>query len=362
MLLHQYLLCDTKLNEMSPLLQRIAAGLAAPMFSILLSEIGDGLREHDFSNTFSIFPTDLLFALIFGAPFSVPVALMIRLRNVWIGLPLIALTAAVGIRIQGDLGTLAGDAGANTLSGLLMIGWVIPAAFGTATTLLIKWQEIIAFSFIPLAAALAIVLDAQGQKDARAVAPAHAAAREWSVLRVGMNAYTGGDSDGQIICPTLAAEIALDSKHPPTCLTLRRAIPVVVDAIIPCKKSDPGYGWESAHIRLHARDGSWHGFTDARGLQPDVPVGIPLDMERDWGAPLAIDDERGEQTVIGGSALVRLLRYDPSRDASLYVEILDGAHRGQRGWMGIQNAQTGGMALGEYAMEYPYKDCSDFNG
>jgi hypothetical protein len=29
--------------------------------------------------------------------------------------------------------------------------------------------------------------------------------------------------------------------------------------------------------------------------------------------------------------------------------------------MGIQNAQTGGMALGEYDMEYLYKECSDFN-
>ena len=159
--------------------------------------------------------------------------------------------------------------------------------------------------------------------------------------------------------------IIWSARNEPTigakCPMFRRAIPVIVDEIIPCKRSDPGWGWESAHVRLHARDGSWYGFTDAGSLQPNVPVGTLLDLEGDWGAPLAIDDDSGKQTVIGGSALARLLRYDPRRDASLYVEILDGAHRGQRGWMGIENAQTGGMALGEYDMEYPYKECSDFN-
>ena len=84
-------------------------------------------------------------------------------------------------------------------------------------------------------------------------------------------------------------------------------------------------------------------------------------MERDWGAPLMMQIDRSPQYItIGGSALARLLRYDPQQDASLYVEILEGAHRKQRGWMSIQYADTGGMALGEYGMEYPYKECTDF--
>lgn len=92
-------------------------------------------------------------------------------------------------------------------------------------------------------------------------------------------------------------------------------------------------------------------------MQPDVPGGTLLDMQRDWGAPLVIENDRGAQTAIGGSALARLLFYDPRRDASLYVQIVNGRYRGLRGWTYIQDVDTGGIALGEYDLQFPYAKC-----
>lgn len=178
-----------------------------------------------YSLHFEFLAFELAAAVVLGAPLSVPVALAIQLRNIWLDLPLIALAAAVGIQIQGHLAGVADDSGATWLSSLLWFLWPVPTAFGAAAALLVTWKETLSVVAIPLAAALVCVLWVQGENTIRKVAPARAAARSWSVLRVGMSAYTGGDSaSGQIICPTLAAAIAMDSKHPPKCVTVRRAI------------------------------------------------------------------------------------------------------------------------------------------
>lgn len=144
-----------------------------------------------------------------------------------------------------------------------------------------------------------------------------------------------------------------------SCRFVAQGTPAIVDSVIPCKRTDPDFGYESPQVRLHAANGSWSGFTEAAGLQPDVPVGTLLAMERDWGAPLVIENSRGAQTVIGSSSVVRLLRYDPKRDASLYVTVLDGAYRNRRGWMAIQSVDTGAVALGQYALQHTYKSCEE---
>jgi hypothetical protein len=80
-------------------------------------------------------------------------------------------------------------------------------------------------------------------------------------------------------------------------------------------------------------------------------------MQRDWGAPLMLFDDHGDRTVIGDSALARLLQYNPKRDASLYVEILDGLYRGRKGWTDIQSVETGGVAMGDYGIDDPDEAC-----
>jgi len=228
--------------------------------------------------------------------------------------------------------------------------------------LLLKWRQKISYAAAPLAIGAALTSIAQSAGVPSAVAPVVVAAPSWSVLHVGMRVFTGGIT-GQTVCPTIAALFHFEKEGQSTrCMTIPRGVPAVIDMIIWCKRSDPAWGYESPHVRIHSRDGSWRGFADAASLQPVVPTGALLDMERDWGAPLVIESDNGSHTVIGGSALVRLLRYNPSREASLYVEVLKGAYRNRRGWMFLQDAYTGGDALGQYGLEYPYKACLTTGG
>lgn len=217
-----------------------------------------------------------------------------------------------------------------------------------------RWRAI-PYAIIAVLALIALTLivhykSGGGSQTGLSVAPS------WSVLHVGMSVFTGG-ADGQTVCPTMASLFDFGQARPTPCVTVRRGTPATVDAIVPCKKTDPAWGYESPHVLIRSRDGAWRGFTDADLLQPVVPTGTVLDLERDWGAPLSIETDHGARTVPGGSALVRVVRYDPARDASLYVEVLHGSFRGQRGWAFIQNANIPGVALGEYDIEYSYKAC-----
>jgi hypothetical protein len=324
------------------------------MLAMFLEEVGQAAYSHDaWLLSLQMSLGIAVFAALLGAPLAVPVALLVRLRNVWLCLPFIVIAAAVGLAIQfwinGQL-----DDGTSALGFFSNTVYVIPAAFGTAAALLLRWRERLAIVALPLAIVLFVALFVEGGHDLQ---PAHVAAQHWSVLHVGMAAYTGGYNRGQTVCPSLSAYLNVERDRPQGCRTVANATPVIVDAIFPCKPDDPDHGWGAPHVRLHARNGSWNGFTTVADLQPDVPVGIPLDFERDWGAPLDLIDDRGASKVIGGSAIARLLRYDPKRDYSLYVEIVSGKYRGAHGWMAIQVVDTGGVALGQYSLQYPYEGC-----
>lgn len=339
------------------ILSRILAALATLILSVLFNGVGDAIYAHDMSAlTMSV--VLILPAIVLGAPFAIPIALMVRVQNTWAAVPFVAIAGAIGIEAQERVFRLFADS--STISGWLMFVWVIPAILGTLAALLFKWRRRWAsWGFATITIVTAIVLAIQGSNRARELAPIYSAAESWSKLRVGMRVYTGqeGNASGQAVCRTLARLYARQRDPVSPCGLVAQGSPAIVDAVIPCKKTDPNWGYESPQVQLHAVDGSLKGFTDAGILQPDVPVGTLISMQRDWGAPLVIESENGHMTILGSSATVRLLRYDPKRDASLNVIVLDGAYRNQTGWMGIQNADTGGVALGNYALQYAYKSC-----
>ena len=247
-------------------IQRVAAGVVTPAFSMLLSSIGDVLYSYD-ARSFQLIPLVVVpAAAILGAPFAVPVALLIRLRQVWRCVPFIALCAAIGIHIQQTLNALVGDSDklAQPLGPILMLVWFVPALFGTAAALLLKWKERLYLAAVPLAVALALALTVQGAVRARERGPALATARSWSVLRAGLPVYTGGDINTKRqkrVCASLMALFAAERQESARCFNVSRGVPAVVDAVIPCEATDPYAGYDSAHARIHARDSSWRGFT-----------------------------------------------------------------------------------------------------
>lgn len=336
------------------------AGIVTPSLAMVLDMLGTALYRGDVTAAEPpSFPTYLLcgvVAAVFGGPLSVPVALAVRLDNSWRAVPYIAVLAAFGVELQMQLGRAYEE---NYLvSFVLMLVWVFPAIIGTLAALLLKWQERAAsVSIAVITTAAFIVFAIHGSARARELAPAYSAAEVWSQIRVGMNVFTGdeGSAPGQTVRPTLA--MILDDQTPGRCRHVSPGTAAIIDAIFPCKKTDSDWGYESPHVRIHAVDGSWAGFADAAMLQPDIPAGTLIEMTGDWQDPLVMNSDRVGQTVINDEALVQVLRYDPKRDMSLYVRILDGADSGQTGWMYIQSAETGGVALGEYSLQY--QDCAN---
>jgi hypothetical protein len=334
---------------------RLACGVIAPVFAMLVAMVGLGFYQHDFS--LQIVLQMLVPAAILGAPLSVPVAFFLAPRNIWASLPLIAIAAGIGIQLQFRISGMLEDANADSIWQFISsVVYVVPALLGAATSLVLRWKNRIAIAAIPIAAIASAGLWIAGNGDATVLAPANDAAKEWSVLKVGMLVYTGSTNGAQAVCPTLASYFD-SQRYDRPCAKITNGTPVVVEKIVPCKNTDPQWGWESPAVEIRARDGSWRGFTDSDELQPNIPIGTLLYLQRDWGAPLSITDDRDVTTNIGAAALVRLLRYDPKRDASLYVEILKGEHEGMRGWTGIQLVSTGGLPLGEYSMQYPNDGC-----
>jgi hypothetical protein len=302
--------------EMRWILSTLLAGIVTPALAMVFYLIGSSFYEGDllYLTFFSIWTTILSAAIIFGAPFAIPVFLTVRLRNAWGALPFIAVAAMA-----------------------------------------LKWrQRTSSFTIASLAMAALTVFIFVGANRARELGHAYLGAATWSQLRVGIIVFTGGADtvSGQTVCPSLA-DIYVEPRAD-QCRVIAPGTPAIVDAIIPCSETNLGSADASARVRLHAADGSWSGFADAELLQPSIPVGTVIELDRDWAAPLGMDDDSGAQTTIGDEALVKVLRYDPRRDASLYVKIIDGTHRGQTGWTSLGFADPGSVAFGDYGLVYPY--------
>jgi hypothetical protein len=340
--------------EMRWILSTLLAGIVTPALAMVFYLIGSSFYEGDllYLTFFSIWTTMLSAAIIFGAPFAIPVFLTVRLRNAWGALPFIAIAAGSGIELQFALSRLIGS---DAVSVILMLIWIIPAIFGTVAAMALKWrQRTSSFTIASLAMAALTVFIFVGANRARELGHAYLGAATWSQLRVGIIVFTGGADtvSGQTVCPSLA-DIYVEPRAD-QCRVIAPGTPAIVDAIIPCSETNLGSADASARVRLHAADGSWSGFADAELLQPSIPVGTVIELDRDWAAPLGMDDDSGAQTTIGDEALVKVLRYDPRRDASLYVKIIDGTHRGQTGWTSLGFADPGSVAFGDYGLVYPY--------
>ena len=86
-----------------------------------------------------------------------------------------------------------------------MLVWIVPAILGTVAALLLKWRvRWSSLGFATIAIVAGFVVSVEGFSRASERAPAYAAADSWSKLRIGMSVYTGGNTSGQAVCPTLA--------------------------------------------------------------------------------------------------------------------------------------------------------------
>lgn len=177
----------------------------------------------------------------------------------------------------------------------------------------------------------------------------------WSRLHSGMKVYFGDDPVGHrnlTLCPGVDSynHVRIKNYGPSNvdatigtsqCIHAKYGTRATVTEIIPSRIHD--WYYPAPLVRVHSDDG-WTGITSALGLQPDIPIGSILTMTKKE-FPVTLDvcvdgicaDNPGAPRglEIPGKVQVRVLRYDPGTHAfdNLYVEVLDGAYAGHRGWM-----------------------------
>ena len=336
----------------------ILAGVVTPALAALFYSVGTSLCEGDvsFLTFMQMSACMMVLAVILGAPFAIPAVFAIRLGSTWSAVPFVAVAAAFGIEVQLELIQLYNPSNPfEPVSLVLMLIWIIPAIFGTVAVLLLKrrpWTTSLTIASIAMASLIVFVV--VGVNKARVLGHPYMAAATWSQLRVGAHVFAGDDDSTYSlrVCPSLATILA--DQPSKECRHIPFGTPAIVDAIIPCGKTNSSWNVGSPHVRFHAPDGSWAGFTDAGMLQPNIPVGTVLELHRDLLGPLEMSNDRGEKTIIGDEALIKVLRYDPRKDASLYVKILEGPHRDQIGWASLIFANAGASLFGDHSLVYPF--------
>jgi hypothetical protein len=344
--------------QLRKILSTSLAGIVTPALAALFYLVGSSLCQGDVSyRTFLLMSAYLMvLAVIFGAPFAIPAVLGIRLDNTWRAVPFIAFAAALGIEIQLEL-IRHYDAlnPFDPVSLVLMLIWIIPTILGTVAVLLLKWRSRpTSLAIASIAVASLIVCVVVGVNKASVLGHPYMAASSWGQLRVGAQVFAGDDGSAfsLTVCPSLSTILADQPSE--ECRRVPPGTPAIVDAIIPCRRTDSSWNGVFPHVRLRASDGTWTGFADAGMLQPSIPVGTVIELSSDWNATLEMKDDSGETTNLGDNALVEVLRYDPRRQSPLFVKIIDGAHRDQTGWTSLVFANAGASLFGDGSLIYPF--------
>ena len=163
-------------------------------------------------------------------------------------------------------------------------------------------------------------------------------------FRVGIVAYIGHDNTDatdrrQSVCPSVDAVVEWwEQSGSKQCFTANHGTPVKIEAIIPARSGTDRQLGPFAKVR--AINVGWTGYVAACLLQPSIPVGTVIPMERDWSDGLTLAPRQGAAKAIDlpTDVKVKVLGYYPQfRGRTLFVKVLDGAYRNRRGWMVIED-------------------------
>ena len=179
----------------------------------------------------------------------------------------------------------------------------------------------------------------------------------WSEARSGVRVYTGDDGGNATtlsVCSTLASLRAfMSGDSSADCSHKKRGLLAVIEQVIPAKSdTDSGSFAGAPNVEIRAADGSWSGYTTVVSLQPVVPLGTVVVMKRTGNETLNLAPRQGSDLNagpnLGDKVTVKVLHYYPDTgDRPLYVNVLDGTHVGQNGWMFAMDGETlDGKAVG----------------
>jgi hypothetical protein len=188
-----------------------------------------------------------------------------------------------------------------------------------------------------------------------ATAPLRTAAQslpDWIYATPGTHAWLGadeGDAPTATVCPTAAAYAAFAKSYAPGkgCTARKEGTAVVVDATLP---GGPACDQRTAVVRVHAADGSWHGYTGIGSVEPAIPAGALLAMHPANGQAATIAASRNADSTagidLGSSTTVKVVKFAvDSSERDLLVTVVSGPNAGKRGWTyAVQAAAHGAPA------------------
>jgi hypothetical protein len=167
----------------------------------------------------------------------------------------------------------------------------------------------------------------------------------WKKPVPGAHAFLGDDGGGvntATVCDTADHyRDWLRYEHPSGCQTFQHDLPVIIEVVTldPAVDSVGDYYRPIAKVQIPSRN--FTGYLNLLDLHPVIPPGTIVKYTKLGNDRLLLfpspkipeKDEGG--IVLGESVSAKVLSYDPTSDDyfDLHVQIMDGSHAGQAGWM-----------------------------
>jgi hypothetical protein len=166
----------------------------------------------------------------------------------------------------------------------------------------------------------------------------------WKKAEPGTHAFLGDDGGGtntKTVCDTADRyRDWLNGEHPPGCQTFQHDLPVTIEVVIfdPVHETQGDAALPLVKIHIPFRN-NFIGYTQLLGLHPVIPAGTKMDCKETTEGSnfelFATSKMEDKGRDLGDHVSTRVIKYDPTKDDDLefYVEVLDGNHAGQKGWM-----------------------------
>jgi hypothetical protein len=167
----------------------------------------------------------------------------------------------------------------------------------------------------------------------------------WKKPAPGTRAFLGDDGGGvntATVCDTADRyRDWLRYEHPRGCQTFQHDLPVVIEVVTldPAIDNVRGVYTPIAKVRIPSRN--FAGYVSLLGLHPIIPSGVIVHYKKLGNdslllfptAEISSNDSGGID--LGEQASAKVISYDPTKDDKwdLHVQIIDGPHAGESGWM-----------------------------
>jgi hypothetical protein len=150
----------------------------------------------------------------------------------------------------------------------------------------------------------------------------------------------GGGSDTVTVCDTIAKfkQWLDDGGNVAGCHSLPAGLPVILGRMADDPSPSTTMSQPLVKVVIPSRH-NYSGYTQLFGqVHPNIPTGTVVHYKREGNVTLRLapsrDSDLNAGPDLGDAVTATVLQYDPTSDGmDLYVEITDGKHAGQKGWM-----------------------------